>query len=170
MLVYNPKTKLSKHFSMYEVAKSDTATRLIIDNTPITPVLEAAQLLATEVLEPIRVHYGISFSPTSWYRSEELEKTINQKVFESWCVRKGKPIDNHSWNEYFSLKSHPRGEAADIEIPGISNDDLFEWVKNNIPVFDQLIREFPKPNEPMSGWVHVSIRKDDNRKQVFQIG
>lgn len=170
MLIYNPQEKISAHFKMYEIAKSSTASRLMIDNTPTTPVLESAKLLAEHILEPIRVHFGVSFSPNSWYRGEELEKTITRKSFEAWCTRKGMLVNDESWQEYFSRKSHPLGEAADIEIPGLPNDELFVWIQSNIPEFDQLIREFPKPGDPYSGWVHVSYREGNNRNQVFQIG
>jgi len=170
MLIFIPDQKLSTYFKMYEVEKSSTANRLMIDNTPTTPILKNAQRLAKDVLDPIRDNFNIPFSPNSWFRCEDLEKTITKKSFQAWCSRKGKPINDTSWKEYFSLKSHPTGEAADIEIPGISNDELFTWIKKNINTYDQLIREFPKPNNPTSGWVHVSLKYEDNRKQDFTIG
>lgn len=169
MLVYNPNDNLSKHFKMREVAKSPIADRLLIDNTPNAVVLDRAKTLAEKILEPIRVHFGIAFSPNSWYRGEELERAINEKAYQSWCARKGLPVNDNSWKQYFDLKSHPRGEAADIEIIGVDNDALYAWVKANLE-YDQLIREFPKPNDPQSGWVHVSYRAGNNRKQDFTIG
>jgi len=169
MLIYNPTTKISPHFTHREIVKSTTATRLLIDNTPNTIVLEAAKLLAYKILEPIRIEYGRSFSPNSWFRGEELEKAITKRGFETWCNRKGLPVNDDSWAVYFARKSHPKGEAADIEITGIANDDLYNWVDNNLE-YDQLIREFPKPGDPQSGWVHVSFRKEGNRKQAFTIG
>ena len=35
---------------------------------------------------------------------------------------------------------------------------------------DQLIREFPKAGDPMSGWVHISFDEENNRQQAFTIG
>lgn len=169
MITYNPTERLTKHFTHSEVARSYTASRHGIDNTPTPIVLKNAQSLAINILEPIRIHFGIPFSPSSWYRSEALEKHICWDAFLKWCPRNGFPgPTDDAWAEYFSRKSHPNGEAADIEIPGISNDYLFDWVKDNLQ-FDQLIREFPKAGDPMSGWVHISWSDTHNRNQSFTI-
>jgi zinc D-Ala-D-Ala carboxypeptidase len=57
--------------------------------------------------------------------------------------------------------------AADIEIPGIPNADLAQWIKDNCE-FRQLILEFYTPGGPPdSGWVHVSYNPADNKKQVL---
>lgn len=170
MLIYNPSEKISPHFTMREIAKSSTATRLMIDNTPTAPVLEAAKLLAYNVLEPIRIEFNRGFSPNSWFRCEDLEKAITVRSYPAWCARKGVAVNDASWKAYFARKSHPKGEAADIEVPGVTNDELFQWVQDNIDEYDQVIREFPRPGDPRSGWVHVSYRKDGNRKQAFTIG
>jgi zinc D-Ala-D-Ala carboxypeptidase len=170
MLIYDPKTRLSKHFTMKEVGRSDTADRFGIDNTPTPDILQAAQLVAENVLEPVRIHFGIPFSPSSWYRGEDLEKAITKVAFEKWARdRAMDPAKDSTWESYFEKKSHPRGEAVDFEIPGVPNDDVFLWIKNNIPVFDQLIREFRKPGIPDSGWIHVSYSATKNRRQVFEI-
>ena len=169
-MTYSPRQKLSPHFTHSEVAKSSTADRLDIDNTPSDEVLENAKALAENVLEPIRRHFGIPFSPQSWYRGEDLEKVICWKSFEKWCARKGLTVSDDSWDKYFARKSHPNGEAADIEFVGVANDDLFEWIHDNLE-YDQLIREFPKDGDPRSGWVHVSWKRNGkNRKQRFLIG
>lgn len=167
---YSSTNQLSPHFIHREVARSSTADRLELDNTPTDNAMDKAKALAENVLEPIRTHFGIPFSPQSWFRGEALEKVICRRSFERWCERKGMPVDGVSWDAYFSRKSHPRGEAADIEIPGIANDVLFDWIRDNLE-YDQLIREFPKEGDPMSGWVHVSWNNDGNNKnQHFTIG
>jgi zinc D-Ala-D-Ala carboxypeptidase len=64
---------------------------------------------------------------------------------------------------------HPttaQGFAADIEIPGIANAELAEWIKENCE-FSQLILEFYTVGVPDSGWVHVSYDPSDNKKQVL---
>lgn len=168
---YEPQNVLdprAPNFKMYEVAKSATAERLHIDNTPDPESLERARLLAVHCLQPIRNKFG-RCSPQSWFRCEELEKTITKSGFKFWCQTNGKDVNSEAaWQEYFSKKSHPKGEAADIEIVGVSNDELFEWCKKNLK-FDQLIREFPKEGDPRSGWVHISYRKDNNRQMSFVI-
>lgn len=54
-----------------------------------------------------------------------------------------------------STSQHVRGQAADMEIPGVSNYEVALWISKNLD-FDQLILEFYTPGEPNSGWVHVS--------------
>lgn len=161
--------RISKYFWEHEVGKSATAARLGIDNTPPPIVLERASYHAINVLDPIRGWVGRPFSPSSWYRCEELERVICAKDYRTWCSRNQLLEDEESWSIYFSRKSHPKGEATDQEISGISNDDLYAWIRNNIPAFDQLIREYRTNNDPMSGWVHVSFSVDGNRNQVFEI-
>jgi len=168
-MIYTPRDKLSTHFTHYEVCKSSTAARHDIDNTPSEQILVAASGLAENVLEPIRNHFGIPFSPQSWYRGEALEKLITVNSFVRWSKRKGYPQpDQSAWDDYFARKSHPRGQAADIEIPSIPNDTLYDWIRANLE-YDQLIREFAKAGDPYSGWVHVSWAGKNNRNQHFTI-
>jgi len=61
---------------------------------------------------------------------------------------------------------HTRGMAADIEIPGIANADLAQWIVDNLD-FTQVILEFYTPGIPDSGWVHVSYNPADLKKQIL---
>lgn len=168
-MIYVPSEKLAENFLMREVVRSDTADRLEIDNTPSADELENAKLFAEKILQPIRDHYGIGYSPQSWFRSEALEKIVCAKSYPAWCAKRSLLVGDITWNKYFSRKSHPTGGCSDIEIPGVPNDELYEWIKTNLE-FDQLIREFRKPDDPRSGWVHVSFREEGNRNQAFAIG
>jgi hypothetical protein len=56
--------------------------------------------------------------------------------------------------------------AADIEIPGVANAELAQWIVDNL-IFRQVILEFYTPGVPDSGWVHVSYNPGDNKKQVM---
>jgi hypothetical protein len=165
----NPGAHISRFFKVYEVSKSPTATRLGIDNTPPSIVLERASYLAREVLDPLRVHFG-PLSPQSWYRSEEFERHLTwNSGFKRWCAKHHVDQDDASWDEYFVRKSHPLGEAVDIEYPNISNRYLFDWMKEHTRSFDQLILEFHSPGDIHSGWVHVSCKVEGNRNQAFLI-
>ena len=62
---------------------------------------------------------------------------------------------------------HTKGEAADIEIPGLDNLELYYWIAENLD-FDQLILEYYS-GEPSSGWVHVSYVGSENRGQTLRI-
>lgn len=171
MLVYDPSAKLSRHFYMRDVAKNNLALRYNIDNTPSSQVLEKARDLAVHVLDPIVDEFAVTFVPVFWYRCEALEKLVNKKQYETWVIRKGyeRPTDEN-WKEFFELKSHPRGEAVDIEIPGVTPTYLSSWIRTRVPEFDQLILEYPRPSDPTSGFVHVSYSWAKNRNEVFTIG
>ena len=139
---------LSAHFTLAELCKSETASRLSIDNTPDETQVDALTYLANSVLEPIRSHYNIPYSPSSGFRSAELNQTIGGSTSSQHCD----------------------GEAADIEIPGISNLALAWWIRSHMD-YDQLILEYYKASEPFSGWVHISILDptlgEPNRREIL---
>ena len=134
--------KLSGHFSLAELTKSQTATRKGIDNQPTLDHIENLTELCTHVLEPTRRNFGKPMVISSGYRSEELCEAIGSS----------------------KNSQHAKGEAADFEMFGVDNKELAKYIKNNL-VFDQLILEFYNPDDPSSGWVHCSYSKEENRKQ-----
>jgi zinc D-Ala-D-Ala carboxypeptidase len=135
--------QLSDHFSLAELEKSDIAARNNLDNSADKESIEYLTLLCKEILEPVREHYGVPFSPSSGYRSEAL------------CVLIGS-----------SAKSqHAKGQAADFEVPGVDNYNLATWIEANLN-FDQLILECYTKGDPHSGWVHCSI-SDEPRHDVL---
>lgn len=138
--------KLSQHFTLEEMIKSQTASRKGIDNTPTPEVIENLKLLCENVLEKIRINFGRPLTVNSGYRGPKLNKAIGGA----------------------KNSQHMTGQAADIEIVSIDNKALFNWIKDNME-FDQLILEFYKPGIPDSGWVHVSWNSKGNRKQVLTI-
>ena len=139
--------KLGKYFSLEEMIKSQTAIRRGIDNIPSDDELESLFELVKNVLDPIREHFGLPVTVNSGYRGKKLNKAI-----------KGSKNSQHC-----------KGQAADIEIIGISNYDLACWIRDNME-FDQLILEFHNRKVPDSGWVHVSwVSPKKNRKQTLTI-
>ena len=140
--------KLTNNFSLQELLKSQTALRKGIDNKPADPsVITNLQVLCEKVLQPVRDHFGKPVVINSGYRSPKLNKAIGGS----------------------NKSQHTKGEAADIEIPGLSNKELAEYIEDNL-LFDQLILEFYNGVDPNSGWVHVSYVNDsDNRKQTLTI-
>lgn len=142
----NRNEKLSDHFTFGELIRSETAERKGIDNTPPDELIPKLRRLCTEILEPIRAHYGVPFRPNSGYRSEALNREIGGSSRSQHCVC----------------------EAVDIEIAGVSNYDLALWIRNNLE-YDQLILECYRSGEPSSGWVHVSLKPEsrDNRMSVL---
>ena len=134
---------LSNHFKLREVIKSQTASRLGIDNSLPEKLVEDARLFAEKILEPVRAHFGVPFSPQSWYRCPELNKAV-----------KGSPSSEHQY-----------ATAADIEISGVSNLELAKFIKDNLE-FNQLILEFYTDEDPRSGWVHCSYAPFVNMGKV----
>ena len=135
---------LTKNFTLAEMTKSETALRHGMDNTPGEAEIASLKLLCEKVLQPVRDHYGKGVKVNSGYRSPD----VNSKVGGS------------------RTSDHCRGQASDIEIPGVPNAELAEWIKDNLE-FRQLILEFYTPGVPDSGWVHVSYVAEDNKKEVL---
>ena len=135
--------RLSNNFTLNELTRSSVATRKGIDNTPDLFHIENLKRVCAEILQPIRDHFGIPFSPSSGYRSVELCEAIGSS----------------------SNSQHAKGEAVDFEIPGMDNKDLALWIKDNL-YFDQLILEY-YTGEANSGWIHCSFVEGSNRKQVL---
>ena len=134
--------KLSKHLELAEVIRSSTAKRLGIKNEPTAEHLANLKLLAENIFEPIREHFGRPIFISSGYRSAALNKATPGASTTS---------------------QHSKGEALDIDLDGteISNKQVFEFIKNNLN-FDQLINEFDY------SWVHVSFSSTGKqRKQIL---
>ena len=137
--------KLSDNFSLIEFTKSQTAERKGIENTPNEIHTIAMEALCHNILERVRSAFGKPVMINSGYRSPALCEAIGSKATSQHC----------------------KGEAADIEIYGVSNYDLAKYIENNLN-FDQLILECWDGIEPNSGWVHVSYVDDTtNRKDVL---
>ena len=74
---YDSGEKLSPHFKLREFERSQMAERHNIDNTvKEKSVYKNLQLLCEHVLEPVRNHYGIPFSPNSGYRCLDLNRRL----------------------------------------------------------------------------------------------
>ena len=135
---------LSANFTLKELTKSDTATRLGIDNTPDEATIENIKLLCQEVLQPIRDHFGKSVTVNSCFRSPESNAAVGGSKTSDHCL----------------------GRAADIEIDGIPNPELAQWIMDNLD-YTQLILEFYTQGQPNSGWVHVSY--DPNNIKIQEL-
>lgn len=138
--------KLSKHLELAEVIRSDTAKRLGINNYPTPEHLEKLKILAVNLFEPIREHFGVPIFISSGYRSKEL---------------------NAATPGSRKTSQHPKAEALDIDMDGsssgVTNLDIFNYIKDHL-LFDQLIAEFPVNGNP--SWVHVSYAIPA-RKQIL---
>ena len=140
--------KLSENFSLQELLKSQLALRKGINNKPVdSSIITNLQVLCEKVLQPLRNYFAKPVVINLGYRCAKLNKAVGSN----------------------SKSQHTKGQAADIEIPSVSNKEVAEWIEDNVP-FDQLILEFYNGVDPSSGWVHVSyIGDSDNRKQTLTI-
>ena len=140
--------QLSKHLSLAEVTRSDSAKRNGISNEPTAEHLNNFKLLAEKVFEPIREHFKVPIHISSGYRSLALNKKIGGSLTSQHCS----------------------GEAIDIDMDGsasgVTNAQVFKYIKDNLN-FDQLIWEFGTSSNP--DWVHVSYESTGKqRKQILK--
>ena len=135
---------LSPNFTLSEMTKSETALRHGMENTPNQEQISNMQLLAVKVLQPVRDHYKRGVKVNSGFRHPDVNAAVGGS----------------------RTSDHTRGMAADIEIPGVANAELAEWIQQNLD-FTQLILEFYTPGIPDSGWVHVSYDPANLKKQVM---
>jgi hypothetical protein len=134
---------LSPNFTLKELTRSDAATRLGLDNQPNDEALENLKLLCEKVLQPVRDHFGKSVTVNSGYRSPESNAAVGGSKTSDHC----------------------KGQAADIEIDGLPNPELAQWIMDNLE-YTQLILEFYVPGgDPNAGWVHVSYDPNNLKKQ-----
>ena len=143
--------QLSKNFNLVELTKSQTATRKGIDNTPSPTHQANLQSLCMHVLQPIRDHFSQVVTVSSGYRSQELCLAIGSKI----------------------TSQHAKGEAADFEIFGVSNNEIFNWITvMNTWMYDQMISRILErdQNPTRAGCMSrtILIQEGNNIKQIFE--
>ena len=138
--------KISNHISFKEGIKSNTATRLGINNTPNDYQISNMVNIAINLFEPLREYVGGPIKINSFFRCENLNRAIGGSSRSQHC--EGRAID---LDDTFGHKT---------------NAEMFNYIKDNLD-FDQLIWEFGNNNNP--DWVHVSfISLDENRGRVMK--
>lgn len=132
-----------KYFTIQELTKSATATRLGIDNTPDAVVRYNLIALIEQVLDPLREAWGAPIIVTSGYRCERLNKAVGGAT----------------------NSQHRKGEAADIRTLSDSRADnmrlLRLLLRMKLP-FDQVIAEYVDA-QGRPDWIHVSHSRKSNR-------
>ena len=138
--------RISKHLSLKEAIKSNTATRLEIKNEPRELDLVRMIEIAEKVFEPLREWVGGPIKVNSFYRSPELNSAIGGSKNSQHCIGCALDID-----DTFAHKT---------------NAQMFEYIKCNLD-YDQMIWEFGDDTNP--DWVHVSyISEDANRRRLLK--
>lgn len=138
--------QLSKNLSLAEVMRSETAKRKGVSNMPTEAHIANFKLLAENVFQPIREHFGVPIHLSSGYRSKALNTAVGGSLSSQHCT----------------------GEAIDIDMDGtsITNKQVFDFIRQNVN-FDQMIWEFGTDSNP--DWVHVSYESTGKqRKQILK--
>lgn len=129
----------NSNFKYKEFIKSNTATRLGINNEPGEDEWVCIEKLVHHILQPVRNKFG-ALRISSGFRSPEL------------CIKIRSSINSN----------HTRGQAADFE-PLDSNVTLMEvaeWIASNCE-FRELICEYF-----LEGWIHAAYREGGNSKTI----
>lgn len=135
------KVQLSENFNLSEFVKTSTG----VDNIPTPEAIEQLKLLVKNILQPLRTHLGRPITITSGYRSP----LVNSKVEGS-----------------SKTSQHMKGQAADLVIPGMTNQQIIDVVRQLRLPYDQIIDEERKRIDgSVSKWIHVSFNPNGQRKQ-----
>lgn len=123
--------KLSEHFTLEELIKSDTAKAYNIPNYPTLGQMFALAWGAQNVLEPARNKLGVPIVITSGFRSPVLNSRVGG----------------------VSNSQHCDGCAADIRTPNTTYAKCLFDILKALPAVDQLLFE---KNKQGVRWLHVS--------------
>ena len=122
--------QLSEHFTLAEATASDTALRLHIDNTNVSPEVLAATYRTATRMEKVREVLGCAIHINSWIRCLALNTAIGSK-----------PSSQHVKGEAVDFTSADYGTCLEVAKVLIANKDLLRY--------DQLILEHT--------WIHISF-------------
>lgn len=111
-------TRLTPHFTLDELVRSDTAVRFGLDNTPDAAALANLVQLAA-VLEQVRTLAGAPLAVSSGYRCRALNRAVGSG----------------------DSSAHVLGLAADFTAAGWDNLALARAIAGSDLTFDQLIME-----------------------------
>ena len=145
--------RLTEHFTLEEFQASSTASKYGIENLATEFHAENIKILCEKVLEPLREYVGRPINITSGYRSAELNKKMKEEGYH-----------------VAANSQHMQGQAADIVIHGMSNEDIIEAFHDAEIEVDQLIDETAiSKNGDESKWIHVSYNVNGNRNKCFKL-
>ena len=104
--------------------------------------LENMQRLIDNLIQPLRDSIG-PIRISSGYRSPSLNRAIG-----------GSSRSQHSKAEALDLQFWEKGK--------MNNKVIYDWILESDLEFDQMINEFD------FAWIHISLKKNSNRKQVLE--
>lgn len=128
------KIQLSPNFNLSEFVRTSTG----IDNIPGPEEIENLRALVTNVLQPLREYVKRPIRITSGYRSPGVNAAVGGSSKTS---------------------QHMKGQAADFQIDGMTNQQIIDAVRMLGLPYDQIIDEQLRGSK----WIHVSYVKTGNR-------
>ena len=105
--------QLSKNFSLAEMTKSQTAIRMGISNNPSEGEVENLRLLCERVLQPVRDHFNHCYH-------------YPRAIAAQLCQLRSAAASDES--------ALQKEMAADFEIFGTPNNEISDWIKENLDV------------------------------------
>lgn len=130
------------NFKYNEVIKSDTATRLGIDNSVPSSLMN--NLMESVVgIQKVRDLLGVPMKVNSWYRSEKLNRAVGGS----------------------DTSAHKQCLAVDFVPIGMCIDEAYNKIAKSSIMFDQLILE---RNKCGNVWIHIGFG-GKQRRQVFEL-
>lgn len=144
--------RLSTNFDLATLVYSPTARAAGVDNWPQDPLLVMRLSgLCMNMLEPLASRHGRSkITINSGYRNRRVNRMVGSKSDNS---------------------NHVKGYAADMEIDGIDNRELWQWIRSNMRYHELILEFYKRSGGPTSGWVHVAFAYDTaNQMRAFTIG
>jgi hypothetical protein len=135
-------TNISKNITLQEATESATALRMGIKNVPNELELDAMKYVAENLFEPIREWYDKPIKINSFFRCVALNKAV-----------KGSLTSGHVLGNSIDISGGNKAE----------NKKLFDFIKTSGLEYDQLINEYDYT------WLHISLKKTVNRKQILII-
>ncbi len=136
--------RLSDHFTLEELTFSPRLATLGVTNQPNAMQKASLVDLCDHILEPVRKHFGLPVLINSGFRCPELNNAVGG----------------------VSASQHTMGQAADIHIPGVRNDAVWNFIITHLS-FDQCIAERLSMDDGSAGWVHVSYYYGHNRGEAL---
>ena len=129
--------KMGAYFTLGELIYSDTAKKEGINNMPgVDPnnnssiIIQNLKNLMNNVGDKLFENYT-TMVVTSGYRQPLLNNTVGGS----------------------STSQHLKGQAIDIRVPGTNTSEVFNWIVGRIPLWDELIWEYPEKD---TSWIHIS--------------
>lgn len=126
--------KLGENFSLDEFVRTSTG----LDNIPNEEQIANLQAVVKNILQPLRTRLGRPITITSGFRSEAVNKEVGSS----------------------SSSQHPKGEAVDFKIAGMTNQQIIDEIRAMRLPYDQLIDEDKNGNR----WVHVSHKRNSSQR------